>query len=311
MKFALEFDVESTIRLGREIDLEKIVVSTKEGREYSFLAGQDGTLKSIRITVKVDPEKFSSTIGPGVGASKAHVRVNADSAVVDELRADFQAIESVFSFLTGALRRVVWNKETTRYIPETEAEKASTSIASFGATVEYPEKWVNLDFVSALRLLAAKDRYVSLKVPMAWYREGRNHYDGLKYVDAFNDFYFVLEDLYCDGKTGKTEVLRRLKASAELGETVEWEVEQVKHYQRHLAGLQAMQRVEMLHLDTEGLIELIVETRGKTHHYSAKAGGRYPDPFRQAPYESIAWVMLGIATRVIGRRAAVLDNCQS
>jgi hypothetical protein len=259
MRFAVEFAVESTIRIGSEA-----ISLSKEGREYSFIPSEDGRLTAIRITVKVDPGKFSSTIEPGSGAVKAKVTVNADNAIVDGLKADFQAIESVLSFLTGgALKSVLWSKERLIYLPETEAEKSSAHIPSFESSISYRQEWTELDQKKLDQLLDAKARFSSLKVPMAWFREGLNDYERLKYVDAFNDFYYVVEDFYSGGKTGKKQVLQQMKSSAELTGIAERAVEDAKSSGRHLANLEAMLSTEGLQLDPDGLTELLVETRGE------------------------------------------------
>jgi hypothetical protein len=306
MKFAVEFPVESTIRIGAET-----IAVTKEGKEYGFVPSEDGRLTAIRITIKVDPNKFSSTIQPTSGLAKAKVTIRADNAIVDELRADLQAIESTFSFLTGALKRVLWSREKLLYFPENEAERSSAHIPTFDSSTSYREEWIDLDEGKLANLLDAKARYLPLKVPMAWLREGLNDFERLRYVEAFNDFYFVVEDFYSGGKTAQKEVLKQMKASAELKQTAGWAADAAKNSGRLLPRLEAMLNTEGLQLDANGLIELLVKTRGRTHHYTSKASGRYPDPFEQASYESIAWVAMGVAAKAIDCRVRALDKGSS
>jgi hypothetical protein len=60
-----------------------------------------------------------------------------------------------------------------------------------------------MDGRSLSELIDVKDRYSSMIVLIAFFREGKNDYIEQKFINAFFNFYFVLEGMFGNGKTKK------------------------------------------------------------------------------------------------------------
>lgn len=197
MKLALEYPVDATIHIG------SIIHVAKQDKEYILIPNEEGALKAIRIVVTItNPSEVISKIKPGGQEVQATIIIDIGRTIRDELIAEFQELESILSFSTsGALRKIIWSKPKQEFIPETEDESVSIDITSFQLESGYPRKWAKLDKPEFGQLVNTKAKYSSLVIPKSFYREGLIEYEELRYINAFHNFYYILEDLYGGGKT--------------------------------------------------------------------------------------------------------------
>ena len=305
MKLALEFPVDATIHIGSMIRM------CKHDKEYTLIPDEKGELKAIRILIGVEDssEVFAEFSSGGKGV-QATLTINT-GRVHDELIAEFQELESLLSFSTeGALRRVIWNKPKQEFIPETDEESTRVQVTRFELESDYPRNWVNLNQSQFEQLIDTKMKYSSLIVLKSFYREGLIEYEEFRYVNAFHNFYYVLEDLYGGGKTRTKAIIKELKAAIKFREIVQWALNETLTAPKHFSALQALLDAENLHRDIDGLIELLVCTRNKTHHYTSKGGNRYPTPFRHKDYHCMAWITLGMAVLAIMYRIVDINKSQ-
>jgi len=295
MKISLEYPVDATVKIGKEIRINR------QGKEYSFIPDENGILKAIRITTTApSPKKVRTKLEAGGNGVDATVTIDIASENLDALVAEFQALESRLSFDTsGALRRIVWSDEKTELLPETEEEAAQAHIRSFHFKREYPKTKVILSEEDLRTLLDTKARYSSLVILESFFREGQNEYAEFKYINAFHNFYYIIEDLYGEGKTKNRDVANALKASKEFRSIMKWALDSAVKEPKHYPALQKLFKLENLAIDIDGFIDLLIRVRGRTHHYTSKGGSRYPTPFKQKDYHSIAWILLGIAVKAI------------
>ena len=157
-----------------------------------------GKLQSIRIIAEVpDPAQVTSNVESGDQQVHAKITVGMPLDVYDDLLMEFQELESTLSFSTdGALKRFDWNAPTQDFIPETEGEAAQVSVRDFKMKSAYPISKAQLTKDDMRDILSHKHRYMSLVIPKSFYREGLNEYNDFRYINAFHNFYYVLEGLY-------------------------------------------------------------------------------------------------------------------
>jgi len=144
-------------------------------------------------------------------------------------------------------------------------------------------------------------------VSKSFYREGVNEYDDLSYINAFHNFYYILEGMYGGGKTKNRAVEAQLKSSKELLDIVQWTLDRLTEAPKELSSVDRMAHAEGLPLTVDGAISLLVRVRGKSHHY-APGGGRFPTPSSHREYQGIAWFALGVAVRAILQRVVVINR---
>jgi hypothetical protein len=203
MKYSLECSINGKVRVDRTIQV------TKGSKDFILIPDKQGWLSSIKIVTNVaEPQKFHPRIEPGDGRVKAKIIIKRDVELRQELIREVQELESILSFNTnGALKSIIWDEPKEEFIPETDEEKARVSVSGFRLKKEYPEYHTKLNEKMFAEIVQTKHLYASLVIPKAFYREGINAFHSRRYINAFYNFYFVLEDLYGQGKTKNKHVI--------------------------------------------------------------------------------------------------------
>lgn len=305
MKLSLECSVRGRVKIGRQLKVVKGLM------EYLLIPDDKGWLSSIKIIKKVaTPQKYSARWGPGEGKVNATLIIEGNREEYLELIREFQELEAVLSFETaGSLKSVAWDSPKEEFIPETEEEKRRVGVYSFHLTKEYPDYPASLDERTLDDIIKIKKHYESLIVPKAFYKEGTNEFTSRRYINAFYNFYFVLEDLYGKGKTKNKDVADAFRNSKDFKEILEWMIsEQIGKTERHRIGIKRFCEEEGVTYDIDGLIDLPQKVRGNLHHYSSKSSKHLGTPFSHEDFESIAFLTMGLALQTILRRTVDINQ---
>lgn len=304
MKYSLECDVDSLTSIERDYEINY------EDKKYFLYPNERGFIGKIRIEKDVkEPEKFISEIGPGQGESKATIIIRSDPVIVEELRSDLQYLETQISF-GGNYTKIHWEDPKTEYIPESEEEKEQLKIRAFERKSEgYPITPVLLRDEDFKFFIETKEHYDELTVLKAFYCNGRNDFHNYNYINAFYNYYFVIEDLYGEGNTKNNLIMKSFKESDELIGHIEWVIENhIKNDERHLKNLTDFLDDMGKTIDVNDIIEFLVLTRGRLHHFSRKSTLKIGTPFNQRQYESIAFLAMGLAVRGILQRILKINR---
>jgi hypothetical protein len=211
-----------------------------------------------------------------------------------------QHIESLGSFWLG-VRRIDWRTAEEGWEPEDEQERKSLGLRTFRRSSKYPVEPQPVIQGMLAEIVQSHERLAHLTIPMAFYREGNNAFLGHQYVNAFYNFYFLLEDLYAEGKVSNKEVSKRFKNSPQLRQAVE---EALQHLAepanaRHLRRIQEHLSHDNLSLSVDGVLDLIVKMRGDLHHFSQRSTRPKGHPLNQHKFESPAYLLLSICLMLI------------
>lgn len=299
MKISLECGIKGKIKIGRQL---KVV---KGSKEYLLIPDNEGWLSKIKIIKKVAvPDKYSAKIGPGKGKVKHEIIITGDREEKLELIREFQELEGILSFETvGSLKSIEWDAPTEDFIAETEEEEKQVEVHNFCFAKEYPEYPASLDEEGFGNIIRIKEHYVSLIVPQAFYREGTNEFASRRYINAFYNFYFILEDFYARGKTKNRVIGEEFRSSKEFRGFVDWVIKGINNkYPKHRMSIERFCKEEGVAYDTDGLIDLLLKVRGSLHHYSSRSSKRQGTPFDHEDFESIAFLTMGLAARCILQR---------
>lgn len=126
-----------------------------------------------------------------------------------------------------------------------------------------------------------------------------NEYAARRFINAFYNFYFILEDLYGSGKTKNYDILKVLRSSDEFKESLNWIFKTQLNDDRHKTNLYNFCNEEGITYNINGLIELLVKVRGNLHHYSSRSTKHIGTPFNQDDFESIAFMTMGLSVKAI------------
>jgi len=298
MKVSLECGVEGKVKIGKEL---KVVEGPKE---YLLIPDKKGWLWKIKIIKKVaTPAKYSAKVLLGAGKGKHKIVISRDREEYLELIREFQELEGMLSFETiGGLKSVGWDAPTEDFIAETEEEEKQVEVHDFCLEKGYPDYPASLDEEGFGRLVRIKEHYVSLIVPQTFYREGTNEFASKRYINAFYNFYFVLEDFFGKGKTKNRDVAGEFRNSKWFRRFVDEVIKDINKYARHRISIEGFCKRERVVYDTDGIIELLLKVRGRLHHYSGRSSKRQGTPFNHEYFESVAFLTMGLAARCILQR---------
>lgn len=304
MKYALECSVDSLTKIEEEYEIGY------ENKKYILTPNEKGFIAKIQIIRDIEePEKFYSEIGPGKGESVATFNIRSDPEIHNELVSDLQYLESQISF-GGNYTKIHWEDPKIDYIPESKEEREKSKIISIERTSSgYPVRRILLREETFKGFIEDKEHYEGLSVLKAFYCNGDNEFRHYNYINAFYNFYFIIEDLYGDGNTRNRLILKSFKESDELKGHINWVIENYfKTDARHFRNITNFLNDMGKTLDIEDIIEFLVLTRGRLHHFSRKSTLKIGTPFNQRQYESVAFLGMGLAYRGILQRILEINR---
>jgi len=304
MRYKVNAPVEGNIYLDCPYSFKK------EGYAIEFHLDSDKKLAEIAIWIDVssrDIEKFKSEISKKNGI--IHLKVGGDAEVKNKIKNEYQLLESNLSFISqGILRKIHWDKVKEEFIPQNEEEKKYIKVFSFKTTEEYSDPKATIKETILKHYVINGAKYEQLAIPKAFWREGINYFKKFQYIQAFYNYYFIIEGLYANGKSGEKEVLKEFAKSSELSEICEKTLNQFKKDKRHGKKLIEMMNEENCPNDKFGLQRLLFKIRGRLHHYSKKSSKSVSTPFSQREFETVALICGYVACLAIGYREVKINT---
>lgn len=306
MKFGLECVVESKTKLSEEVEIET------EKRTYFFYPNDEGYLTRVKVVANVEhPERFSYVVQPFVDGDKTvknHI-FNIDEELLAAIVKDLQDIESILGFW-GNVKRIRWQAAKYDFIYDSEAERQKIKLSPYQAKITHGDPDITLEPELLAKLVATKDKYPMLIAPQSFFREGYNDFQEGKYINAFYNFYFILEGLYGNREWRSNKIAGEFKRSTTLSKCIEDVISEVltEKQSRYLPHIQKMLKQRQKALDIEGVIFLLVATRGDLHHFFNVSSKNEGTPLNQHHFEPIAFVTMSIAQRAIAAKGMELDR---
>jgi hypothetical protein len=291
MRLSVESEVDSTILLRNVIKFQNETFS------YEFIPDQKGILTKIVITVNIPaPSKFYSVIKSTPNEiSKYNITINQDKELYDMIISEFKELESILAFSTNSLKYIKWDFPKHKIICETEEEKKNVGVLGFDFQKRWPDTVSRLNEEDIKNILLEKKDYFSLITVKAFWRESANFFKRFRYVDSFYYSYFVIEGLYSNGKTRIKDVIDEFLHSPEFCKSIDFTIEEINKNPMHKEKIDMMLKARNLTLNREGIITLIVKTRGALHHFTDAPNKIQATPFCQHDFEYLAWASMGLA----------------
>jgi hypothetical protein len=191
------------------------------------------------------------------------------------------------------------------FVPETDEERERVGLSGYKVTRGYKETAARIDASGFAQIIRRGSEFAEFDVHRAFLHDGMRHFRALRYVAAFYQFYFVLEDLYSDGKTSEKGVTRAFAHSNELTSILAWSLQTfTKENDRHSRILARFMSAERCDLSVDGLRTFLFRIRGHLHHYSSRSPKPRGTPFNQKDFETVALLGMLVARQAIDRRIA-------
>jgi hypothetical protein len=307
MKYAVECKIDGKLQVNKRVEI------TKEDKKYIFSPNDKGWLSTITIISDVKhPEKFNTQMKPDNNKEKWILSIAGDKELRLELIHEMQQIESLLSFNTlGSLKSIKWDDPYDRYIPENDDEKRQIQVLAFNLRREHIEHPYIVEENKLREMLDTKDRYSSIIVPQSFFRQGYNDFNSKRYINAFYNFYFILEDIYGKGKTRNKDIEYAFSISTEFRAIVDWMLKGLEEDKEHKCKLKEFCKEEGVEYNAIGVIELLRKVRGHLHHYSRRSTKHLGTPFNQEEFECIAYFALGLSSNAIGQQVVKINHQNS
>ena len=301
MRYKLIAKVESTLLISENVSvkLQDMIVE--------FLKNSNGKLTNISVSKSVPTNKlnnFKQSFEKGAGKAKLKISIGGDKEFHNELVKELQTIESNLAFATnGLLQRVRWDNPEHEYIPENEMEEELISIRGFSANKRYPQPKANITSKALIGLVELSANYEPISLAKAFWREGMVYHTNFQYIQAFYQFYFVIEDFYISGKSSsKKSVMKKFQESKELLEIANNAVTQFQKLPAHKAKLNNFLAEYKCANTSIGILEMLYEVRNNLHHFHSKSTRAQGTPFNQSDFEIIAFTTMLISRMAISVR---------
>lgn len=273
-----------------------------EAPPYMVDLGSDesGRIIELRIQKRVNPVEVNlpeSFVGPdGIFT----IRTPTDDPHFQDLVDLAQYIESVGSFHLQ-IRRVHWQEGEYEWIPESDEERRLLRVFSAKTSLKYPETLVEVKPEVLFRMVRSRRRLEHLKVPLAFFREGVNEFRAFRYVTAFHNLYFFLEDLYGGGKTKNRDVEKNFIGAPQLVHATSLALEALEgpKHDRHNRELDRFLKLENCDRNPIGILKFLVRMRGNLHHFSQRSTRPKGHPLNQHEFEPVAFLLVTVCYRVV------------
>lgn len=268
MRCKYRFSVHGRIRLSATLPL------ICRGVTYELVRNSGGVIEAIDATVSVpNPDEWpKSTPSPQPGV---HLGIHVSSPQLPFIQVELRVVEGLLSLY--GLEGIDVENPAQSWHPDTEDEKKSLHIFSFSHSLQhlsdnelYPAPF-DLVARSFLAALSAKD----IELPLSFFRKGRIDSRERRYIEAFYDYYFVLETVYAEGKSRNNAVKDAMKGNAELLALVKKALtdELLIDMMKREPKLKAAFDKSYANKSASEVIDHLVEIRGFLHHHNAKRPG--------------------------------------
>lgn len=285
-----------TARAYGDVKLGATTQVVNDGLTYRYEA-VDGRLASVSVETPVVARDFRSEIQPKTAGEPVIVEFFSDADTHDWLLRELQEIEAHLSFSThGALEGLDWQRASSERVPDIIAEEALIPARSLMVTQEHPRPSATITTDDLAQISILKGEHGELVGLKTFWREAVNEYHDLRYIQAFYNFFFILEGLYAPGTSRQREVVKGLQSSTELRGYMERILVAALDSERHRAAIQAYCDAYECSFDAAGVLELLVRIRGTLHHFAPKSQRSRIHSFAQAEFQTAAWLTLGLAT---------------
>jgi len=285
--------------------IQEEVIIDYDSKRYTFVPNDQHYLSEIQLITDIKhPEKFDSTFEKKTSEDKNEtLTIKQDIDLMNEIRADLQQLESLLA-LTHNVKRIHWDKLKYDLILETEADRKITGVTGVAITWDYPDVPRLAKPEHLYMAVATKERLNNLTVPLAFWREGLRDHIQHRYINAFYNFYFILEGFYGGGKWRNHQVADEFKNSdlanfldPHLKDKILTDPIMSKRLTEMIDAMNVNNAGRANHtpqsLDVDGIITLIVDTRGSLLHFNLI--NPQGTPFNHQDYRHLELVLFYLA----------------
>ncbi|MBZ5678022.1 MAG: hypothetical protein LAP61_27575 [Acidobacteriia bacterium] len=261
------------------------------GKRLTIQCDNEGFASKIRIEGAVAADDMIAKLVIQEPGKPLHFHSAGGNKIREELETELKLIESTLGvfFRIGRIR---WEEAMSIAIPETPSEESQIQWNNLSVTREPddPARAPTLEDLSVILHMGYHAR--DLATTMSFFREGDMDLRTHRYISAFFSFYFVLEGLYGNGQFGGKEVRAEFGKSVVLTDAIE-HVLTLPGFRgpakfKDVLSIDHLLKLVSKDRDVEGIIHMLVWTRGDLHHFVNNPKKLTGSPFTHRRYEPLA-----------------------
>lgn len=290
-------------------------LSAEEGGVLYELRATPTSLQVTHVSVSVQMTdhqvaRMRNVMKPSAPGWAPSLEISGIDEVTSLLEQRLRWLEGRLSFGTHgeAIDSInVWECEF-EFIAENPPERDSIAVTSFQVTeaertLSTVRVGVNF-FGGIVRQLRNYDD--ELAILQGFYREARNHFCRGEHIEAFHDYYFVIEGFFADGKSSEKEVMKTFLASDRLHMIANRTLVTFRRQPKQWEWIRARLEDEQLIASAENLLRLLFRVRGDLRHFSPKTPRKVVTPYDKREFRTAALVVMYMATLAVEFRMADL-----
>ncbi|HRI03293.1 MAG TPA: hypothetical protein PLL77_06085 [Pyrinomonadaceae bacterium] len=258
----------------------------------------DERLTHLSVTVEDFPDQYLPTITPlRDQLAQAEIKIPPDP-FRDDIIGEVRSIEG--GLCLWGLDEIDIDSMQIEWIPDTPEDTAKLQLTAFTACERSRSERTRgpapLDLY--VRTILIRDKLADIETPLNFYRRGRLDLGERRYIDAIYDFYFVLENLFANGKFKSSQVIAEFCKSEELTVAFDYLKAAEDHREHFPAESMDEYKERFLHKTNPEIAKYLVETRGFLHHHTARKSGTW-HPARQREYRLDAIIFANVCTQIL------------
>ena len=242
-----------------------------DGLRYEFNKDKSGFLAALKISFDVgDKSQWPKFDPPSLAGTKATIR--GSSPRLAEIK---QQVRVVAGLLTPhGLQSINLDEPRQEWNPANDQEKAELQVYSFQFKTGHLSRDhtdpSSFSFVIA-SIIGAK-QVIPFETALSFLRRGYLDMESWAYIDAFYDFYFMLERLYGNGKTKNVDVEREFLSNPTLIKCINDVFNDPETARFFLADPECASAFQTKYQgkSPEEILKSVVKLRGFLHHQSSK-----------------------------------------
>ncbi|MCX6652436.1 MAG: hypothetical protein NT137_03670 [Methanomassiliicoccales archaeon] len=265
----------------------------KKVEEFLITLGGDDRGVFTRLSIEYEMTDPAETPKLEINGDHSRLDIGGDPERYARILNLFHTVESALTL--NGVQRVHYDDITQEWLPDNEEEKRKLTVNNVKFTKREPEeplRRVRRSFIDG-----DLTRIWRIEIPLAFFREGRNEFLARRYINAFQDFYYVLEGLFGEGKTKDVE--GAMKASNDLrlcSDSVLKVIRGNPDFESRIAPLFVSLR---LNIDVDGLVDFIVKYRHRLHHFWVEKREWYGHPFNHDEFRDPALVLMLLSMTIL------------
>ena len=282
---------------------------TDTDRTYEFVTDDSGRLVKVIAIAHIErPALFASRWG--FANNVVRFEMHRDNELYGQVIAELQALESFAAFHLN-VKSFNWMFAEYEVIPENDDEARLAGI--FKGPQFYPfqpqDQPARASAHDIETVVVHAGRFPELTTLASYWREGMNDMRASRYINAFVQFYFILEGEFADGEHRSAQVRAKFRASRRFVGIIEKVINSLPTEASiyHELLLKLLRRTRSRKITVDSVLLLLTDARRQCHHFRTGDENKFATPLRHLDYEPIAYLALRLATGTIRSKGMALN----